>query len=44
MKLQQSKKWLKDESDEQSILKFELVEKEEVINELRKENEVIHSL
>ena len=44
MKLQQLAEQLKDKSDEQSILKSELAEKEKLIKELRTENEVIQSL
>ena len=44
MKLQQLAETSKDESDKLSILKSELAEKEKLIEELRKENEVIQSL
>ena len=44
MKLQRLTEQLKDESDGQSILKSELAEKEKLIKELRKENEVMQSL
>ena len=44
IKLQQLAEMSKDGSDEQSILKSELAEKEKLNEELRKDNEVIHNL